>query len=373
LIALTGGMRRDESRILQTDYDIDTRGVFIGYPGGGTQLPAATGVGRSYLYGVVLNALPNFSLFGNRSINFQPTSQPTRTFANEILPPVRGRGLDAGVKFDFWHQRVTGSVGYFVTEQVNIKDTAVTRGTKATWINQIWDALDPKQRIDTSASDVKAQKTHGIEVQLVGNLTKNFRLMANYSHNSSALEGQGDYTWAYLARQYPVWQAQSTRAVVSNDGKTVGDLIARIKQEQSDDQRIIGIEQIRYFRWQTNLVGRYQFDRATRFNGFAIGSAFRWRSAPVIGFARNGTLLDPTRPFLGSVSTNLDAFVEYSRALSISNRKLRWTSQVRVQNIFDDRTMAPWIADDDGTGHAIIEERLRPSERQLIVTTSLAF
>jgi hypothetical protein len=373
LIALSGGMRRDESRIIQTAYTKDSRGLYVGYPGGGTPLPDATGVGRSYLYGVVLNALPNVSFFGNRSINYQPISQPTRTFANEILPPVRGRGADAGVKFDLWHQRLTGSVGYFVTEQVNIKDTAVTRGSKAAWINQIWDAIDPRQRIDTSASDVKAQKTHGVEVQLVGNLTKNFRLMANYSRNFSELEGQGDYTWAYLARQYPGWQAQATRAVVSNDGRTVGDLVTRIKQEQSDDQRIVGIEQIRYFRWQANVVGRYQFDRATHLNGFAVGSAFRWRAAPVIGFARLGSIVDPTRPFFGSVTTNLDSFVEYNRAITVANRKLRWSAQLRVQNVFDDRTLAPWIADDDGTGRAIIQQRLRPSERQLVLSTSFGF
>jgi hypothetical protein len=170
-----------------------------------------------------------------------------------------------------------------------------------------------------------------------------------------------------------VWQAQASRAVVSNDGKTVGDLITRIKQEQSDDQRIIGIEQIRYFRWQANVVARYQFDRATRLNGLAVGTAFRWRSAPVIGFARLGTLVDPSRPFLGSVSTNLDAFVQYNRAIGFANRKYRWSAEVRVKNVFDDRTLAPWIADDDGTGHAIIEERLRPNERQLAVSTSLGF
>jgi hypothetical protein len=35
--------------------------------------------------------------------------------------------------------------------------------------------------------------------------------------------------------------------------------------------------------------------------------------------------------------------------------------------------MAPWIADDDGTGHAIIEERLRPSEQQFVLSTSLGW
>jgi len=371
-VALTAGLRRDESLITQTQYVKDSRGVYPG-PQGGSPLPDVTGVGRPYLYGVVVNALPNLSGFFNRAINYQPISQGVRTFANEILPPVRGRGLDTGVKFDLWHERVSGSFGYFVTEQVNIKDTAVTRGSKATWINQIWDAIDPSQRVDTSAADVKAQKTHGIEFQLVANPTRNLRLMANVSRNLSTLEDQGDFTFRYLAQQYPVWLAQANRAVVSSDGKTVGDLVTRIQQEASDDQWIIGIEQVRYFRWQANVVGRYQFAADSPGKGFAVGSAFRWRDAPVIGFARSGTVLDPTRPFHGSVSTNLDAFVEYSRAVAAFGRKLRWTSQVRVQNVLDDRTLQPWIADDDGTGHATVEERLRPNERQFVASTSLAF
>jgi hypothetical protein len=107
--------------------------------------------------------------------------------------------------------------------------------------------------------------------------------------------------------------------------------------------------------------------------GFAVGGAFRWRNAPIIGFARNGTVVDPTRPFVGSVSTNLDAFVEYNRSVNVLNRKLRWTTQLRVQNVLDDRTLAPWIADDDGTGHPIIQQRLRPGERQFILSSSLAF
>jgi hypothetical protein len=149
--------------------------------------------------------------------------------------------------------------------------------------------------------------------------------------------------------------------------------VTRIKQEASDDQRIIGIEQVRYFRWQTNVVGRYQFDRDSFAKGFAVGGAFRWRNAPVIGFARNGTVLDPSRPFTGTSSTNADAFLEYARPITIRQRKLRWTAQLRVQNALDDRTLLPWIADDDGTGRPIIEERLRPSERQWIVSSSLAF
>ena len=372
LLAVTAGLRRDESLITQTSFGKDARGVFENSRSG-KPLPDVEGVGRPYLFGLVLNANRHVSLYYNGATNYQAISQGVRTFANEILPAVRGRGIDTGLKFFLLDDRLTGSVGYFETAQQNIKDTAVTRGRKAGWINQIWDAIDPTKRVDTSAGDVKGQQTHGLEFQAVANVTKNFRLMANVSRNISVLEDQGNFTFAYLAQQFPGWQAKSSQAVVSPDGKTVGDLVTLIKQEQSDDQRIIGIRQVRMFEWQLNVVGRYQFDRDSLLKGFAAGGAFRWRNAPVIGFARLGSLLDPTRPFKGIATTNVDAFVDYSRQFTLGGRKLRWTAQLRVQNLIDDRTLQPWISDDDGTGRAVTQQRLRASARQFIVSSSFGF
>jgi hypothetical protein len=372
LLAVTAGLRRDESLITQTSFGKDARGVYESSHRG-KPLPDVEGVGRPYLYGLVLNANRHVSLYYNAATNYQAISQGVRTFANEILPAVRGRGIDTGLKFFLFDNRLTGSVGYFETAQQNIKDTAVTRGRKAGRINQIWDAIDPTKRVDTSAGDVKGQKTHGLEFQAVANVTKNLRLMANVSRNLTVLEDQGNYTFAYLAQQFPGWQAKSSQAVVSPDGKTVGDLVTLIKQEQSDDQRIIGIRQVRMFEWQLNVVGRYQFERDSLLKGFAAGGAFRWRNAPVIGFARLGSLLDPTRPFKGSATTNVDAFVDYSRQFTLGGRKLRWTAQLRVQNLLDDRTLQPWISDDDGTGRAVIQQRLRASARQFIVSSTFGF
>ena len=220
---------------------------------------------------------------------------------------------------------------------------------------------------------MKGQKTHGMEFQAVANLTQNFRLMLNASRNISVLTDQGDYTFRYLALNYPGWLARAATPVVSADGKTVGDLVARVQQEASDDQRIIGIRQVRVFEWQANAVGRYQFARDSALKGFAVGGAFRWRNAPVIGFARIGAVLDPTRPFYSTSSTNLDTFLEYSRPFTRFGRKVLWSAQLRVQNLFDDRTLLPWIADDDGTGRPIVEERLRASARQLVLSSKFTF
>ena len=93
----------------------------------------------------------------------------------------------------------------------------------------------------------------------------------------------------------------------------------------------------------------------------------------MIGFARIGTVLDPTRPFYSTPSTNLDVFGEYARPFTAMGRKVRWSAQVRLQNVFDDRTLLPWIAEDDGTGRPVIVQRLRPGAQQFVLSTTLAF
>jgi outer membrane receptor protein involved in Fe transport len=373
LIALSGGLRRDEVTIAQTDYAKDARGLYTVGPWGGTRLPELQGVGRPYLYGIVLNAHPNLSLFFNQSTNYQAVNQSSRTLTNALLPPVSGRGLDTGLKFFLWKDRITGSFDYFETQQENITDTTI-RGNKTAWLNAIWTAVDPTKQVDPAWADVRAQKTHGIEFQIVANPTANFRMTANVSRNINVLEDQGHYTFAYLDANYPGWVAKAITPVVSTDGKTVGDLVALLQQQESDDHRIIGIRQTRVFEWQANIMGRYQFDRLTPLKGFAVGAAFRWRNAPVIGFARNGALLDPTRPFYSSESSNADAWLEYSHTFGTEKtRKIRWVAQLRVQNLWDDRSLLPWTADDDGTGHMVVFSRRMPGARQFSASSSFSF
>lgn len=371
LFAVTAGLRRDESVLSQTEYVSDARGVYAAGPWSGRALPALQGVGRPYLVGVVFNARPNVSFFYNRSTNYVAVNQSTRTLANELLPPRRGQGYDTGLKFTLLRDRISGSVTYFETQQQNINDTTI-RGGKTNWINAIWDALDPRKRIDPSWGDVRAQNTKGWEYQVVANPTKNLRLMANASRNTSLLEQQGQFTFAYLASNYPGWLARAATPVVSPDGRTVGDIVARLQAQESDDRQLIGIRQTRVFEWQVNVVGRYQFERDTWLRGFAVGSAYRWRNAPVIGYARRGAMLDLTRPYYSVPSENVDAWIEYGRTFTARDRKVRWVAQLRVQNAFDDRTMLPWTAEDDGTGRMVIFSRRTPGARQWVLSSTFS-
>ncbi len=374
LIALTGGLRRDEIIVTQVNYVKDARGVW-GDAHSGTAAPALEAVGRPYLYGVVLNVLPSLGLFYNRAINFRAFNQSNRTIFGDLIPPQAGRGLDTGLKFNLLENKISGSFDYFETQQTNLLDSTL-RGRKAAWINSIWEVVDPNKRPDASWTDLKNQKTYGVEGQLVANPTKNLRLMANASRNISVLQDHGGPVFKYLANNYPIWQRAAATRVTSStaDGATVGDLVSRIQAEESDDRRVIGIKQTKVYEWQTNLVARYQLPREGALKGFAVGATARWRSAPVIGFYRIANLtLDPERPIKGASSTNADAWLEYGRQLTFGGRKIRWNAQLRVQNLFDDRTLQLWQADVDNAGAVYVQQRRTPGERMYALSSTFEF
>jgi outer membrane receptor protein involved in Fe transport len=380
LLSLTGGLRRDELLITSVNYVKDARGI---WPDArqGTGLPEQRGVGRPYLFGAVLNVHKSVGLFYNRATNYRSFNQSTRTINQTLIPTQAGEGLDTGLKFKLG-DILSGSVTYFETSQTNIVDNTL-RGKKAAWINSIWEVVDPSKRPDLSINwtDLKDQKTRGTEIELVANPTKNLRLYATASRNINFMVDHGAILFAYLAENYPAWQAKASTPLLTSlsDGATVGDLIPKIQAEESDDKLVIGQKQTRVYEWQTNVITRYQFDRASTLKGLAIGTALRWRTAPIIGYYRTVTantplgILDPSRPIMGVPSTNGDAWLDYGRPFTVANRKVRWSAQFRVQNLWNDRTAMPWSADVDNGGSVFLQQRKTPGERQFMLSSTFEF
>ena len=380
LISLTGGMRRDELLITSVNYVKDARGLWPDARGG-SAAPVLRDVGRPYLLGGVLNLHKNFGLFYNRATNYRGFNQSNRTINQELIPTQAGEGVDTGLKFNLG-ERLSGSVTYFETSQTNSLDGTM-RGKKAAWITSIWEVVDPSKRPDliTNWTDLKDQKTRGTEIELVANPTKNLRVFATASRNVNFLVDHGAILFAYLAQNYPVWQAKGSTPLLTStsDGRTVSDLIPKIQAEASDDLLVIGQKQTRVYEWQTNLITRYQFDKQTALRGFAVGTAFRWRDSPIIGYYRTPTvntplgILDPSRPIKGTVSTNADGWIDYGRTFTVANRKVRWSGQFRIQNLWNDRTALPWSADVDNAGVVFLQQRKTPGERQFILSSTFEF
>ena len=380
LLSLTGGLRRDELLITSVNYVKGPDGLWP-TARGGTAAPFLRDVGRPYLFGAVLNVHKKLGLFYNRATNYRGFNQSNRTINQDLIPTQAGEGVDTGLKFNLG-SLLSGSVTYFETSQTNSLDNTM-RGKKAAWINSIWEVLDPNRRPDllTNWTDLKDQKTRGTEFELVANPTKNLRVYATASRNVNFLVDHGAILFTYLDQNYPGWRAKGSTPLLTSlsDGTTVSDLIPKIQAEASDDQLVIGQKQTRVYEWQTNLMTRYQFDRATALKGFAVGTAFRWRAAPIIGYYRKSTIntplgvLDPSRPIKGTVSTNVDAWFDYGRTFTTANKKVRWSGQFRVLNLWNDRTAQPWSADVDTNGVPFLQQRKTPGERQFVLSSTFEF
>ena len=82
-------------------------------------------------------------------------------------------------------------------------------------------------------------------------------------------------------------------------------------------------------------------------------------------------LFDITQPFFGAKTFNVDAWVDYSRV--IWQKRVRWEAQLRVQNVMNNRNVAPWTAVDDGTGGRFVEQRLLPSALGVSLSSTFRF
>ncbi|MEI8088169.1 MAG: TonB-dependent receptor plug domain-containing protein [Opitutaceae bacterium] len=371
LLVATVGVRRD--RVLQEQgvFERDARGVFA-------DLQSSTGTlttndrGRTYSYGAVLNATKVVSVFANRATNFVPSNQSVVNIDGIPAAPIEGEGYDVGMKFALLGGKLQGSIDRFSTTQNNVTDNTLT-GQKKSAIDAIWGAIDLNRVPNPQWGEFKSTRTTGYEFQLVGNPTSNLRLMLTGSKNITTVADRGARLFAYIDRNLPEWRAKAAIPVNSTLGATVGDLATLVTNEAANDKLTIGIRQTRSSEWQFSGVARYRFDPTSRLKGFALGSAFTWRDEPVIGYkVRPGTaLFDITQPFFGAKTFNVDAWVEYSRV--IFKKRVRWESQIRVQNVLDDRNVAPWTALDDGTGGRFVEQRLLPSALGVSLTSTFRF
>ncbi|MDP3072232.1 MAG: TonB-dependent receptor plug domain-containing protein [Opitutaceae bacterium] len=367
----TFGIRHD--RVLQEQgvYERDARGVFPELRNSSGTL-ATNDRGRTYSQGVVINATKAVSVFANRATNFVPSNQSVVNIDGAPASPIEGEGYDVGLKFRLLGGKLQGSIDRFSTTQQNVTDNTLS-GQKRAAINAIWDALDLNRVPNPQWGEFKSTRTTGYEFQLVGNPTSNLRLMVTASKNITTIADRGARLFAYIARHLPEWQAKSATPVNSTLGATVGQLATLIANEAANDKLTIGIRQTRSAEWQFSGVARYKFDAATRWKGFAVGSAFTWRDEPVIGYKlRPGTaLFDITQPFFGAKTLNVDAWVDYARV--IGQKRIRWETQLRAQNVLNTRTAAPWTAVDDGTGGRFVEQRLLPNALGVSLSSTFRF
>jgi outer membrane receptor for ferric coprogen and ferric-rhodotorulic acid len=385
-IVTTYGFRDDQVRNTQLAYRNDpVRGDVVDPdPAKGTVNRME---GRTRTAGIVFHVTDWLSAIANRSSNVGVPPLARTTFPEGNLAPLsKGRGEDYGLGFDLLQGRLNARLVYFegsergrVTAPVanllrdrNVRVMqafeSVLVGPGRPYTPAQWEPIRRANTppVNSISNDFDAK---GYEARLTANLTRQWRLVVNYSYTDSGRIGlaqeaidwyglrpadpvtliqgvtqdaAGRYRvdpaayapegtvarWIGLARQSP---AAEPGTLTTSTGVTLAqeifDLVETLNDEKEAQQKRWGVRP-----HKISFFSAYDF-RAGRLAGLTVGGGWRWRSANVIGADATG------REITGRVLTAVDLLFAYSLRVPGAPGRLRL--QLNVSNALDRGGIVP--------------------------------
>jgi hypothetical protein len=405
-LVLTYGYRKDSAKSATLDAASTTQdfsGLFpvlwdANYAAYG---PTQSGINRSI--GIVARPFKWFTAFYNKSTTFDLNIGRYDPFGNDI-PGAGGDGRDYGIRFDLWGDKLT--------LRLNKYDNALGPQRASNQINQFRDIFfNIEQRVlalDPSTSTINTKDGNGRGYRVAGrpnyyimsdfrsegyeaelNLTpmSNWNIRVNGAQSEAVEANIGGPWFAWHAARLPTW-----KAVVAKNGEV--DAAGRPLTwstspynasqptgqtlEQYYNSNLVG-QALAFMTAadgratptargaRANLITNYRFSEG-RLKGFNLGGAFRWRSAPTIGYgvktsASGSTVLDLDKVYEGKAENYVDFMAGYrDRMKAFGGFNCR--VQLNVRNLLNENDPVPVGALTTG---AI--SRLATVDRRLIVMT----
>jgi len=346
----------------------------------------ATQSGLTRTYGGVFHLTRWASLTYNRSDTFQPNIGKFDPFGNEY-PGAVGLGDDAGVSLNLFDQKLVVRASYYtntagptragnsgfndpIRDQLyNIDNAMRTLDPQLPTINAGTGGYRDKGRANYWVMFDGEAKGYELDVSWLPN--RNWSFKANAAKQKSSESNIGKEWFEWMAARLPVWQSLSvpeggktnprdvdgngtigtwTWATAPFDGNNpaaktferyynedVGSAVAFIK---AVDGR--GRSQGRGLRW--NFIADYKFTEG-RLRGLSSNLAFRYRSAPNLGYGLK-TLADGTvsfdlgRPLEGKNEFYTDLGIAYRGNLKYFGGT-KYRVQLNVRNLLDEQDLVP--------------------------------
>jgi outer membrane receptor for monomeric catechols len=201
-LILVGGYRFD-------NYAVDGRtGVFDvnGYPAGNTYNEVKTKP-RTGSVGATFFPIRSVGLYASANEGFQTQSDQNPWIGDR--GPVyynSSKGKSAGLRFRLLDGGLVGSVGYYKT---TIADKMMSISNTKNLINQLWADLNRNIVFVgpfSGADDTINYDGHGYEADFTASLTRQLRLMFNFSTSKNAQVNSAPDHKAYLAKHLAEWQ-----------------------------------------------------------------------------------------------------------------------------------------------------------------------
>ena len=344
-------------------------------------------VGQTRTAGVVYHPFEWLSVIGNKSSNVGIPPLARTVFPDGNLAPLsKGRGQDFGLGFDLLGGRLNARAVYFEGSEIG-RVTAPFTGTLTGANTRVMDAFGAvlvgaglpfsaaewapiRTKYTPPASSVASDfESKGYETRLTANLTRQWRLVTNYSYTDSgrtemapeavafygfkradpvlltqgvtqdptgrfvvdpnAFESGGAIAkWLELGRANA---AANPSVLTTSTGSTIAqeifNVIAAFNDERESQQKRWGVRP-----HKISLFTAYDV-RSGRLEGFTIGGGWRWRSANVIGADSKD------QEIRGRPITAADLMMAYSRKFRGLPGRVRF--QVNVNNLLDRTDIIP--------------------------------
>jgi outer membrane receptor for monomeric catechols len=135
---------------------------------------------KSGLAGIVYNFTPDFGLYANGSKSFAAAGTFMPTVDNQFPQPGEGISLEAGLKFDLWQRRISGSLAFYDNKSEN---EALALPTAA---RNVIDPAGINGRNGGTGATANV-RSRGVELVLTAQPTRNWRLYASVGTNDATI------------------------------------------------------------------------------------------------------------------------------------------------------------------------------------------
>ncbi|MCG8525389.1 MAG: hypothetical protein MI748_03335 [Opitutales bacterium] len=209
-------------------------------------------------------------------------------------------------------------------------------------------------------SDSQSTTSEGMEIDIVYNPTKNWRIAWNISKQEAMRSNLGPATREYLTYRFDEW----TSTTPGGPGFLIADesdqpvnvrVFDTLLNSLNADLAREGAKVPELREWRTNVITNYTFDKDSRLGGFNVGGAFRWEDEKAIGYPIierefDGQMLkvpDLDNPYTDDPITKVDLWVGYKT--KIWDGKIDWKLQLNLQNVFSDGEVVGVSTQPDGS------------------------
>jgi outer membrane receptor for ferric coprogen and ferric-rhodotorulic acid len=263
--------------------------------------------------GGIVNLTEVFSVWASASQSFSPVDGNLTLLDYSIPPPAASKGLDYGLRLNLLQGRVVVNLSrYESTEKgVPFRNNATPHMNNISNVNVLGDNSTGgrnnrgMQPVPTDYYDTRDYRAEGYELEIVGNLTSNWRLTAN----GSLADAKQENAYAEL-RRFVATHDTLMRQILADAGVTIdSNDFATVTTLGSPDGNsganawntlqnflrnvVSGSQHVnRSTPYTVNLFTDYRVSRE-KLKGLRLGLGMQFRGPQVIGYRGADTIVDP--------------------------------------------------------------------------------